>query len=120
MKKLRNILLAFLLCISFQVIPVHAANVANQSNVSAQEERTGIFEELHYRLFEKDTKDFFDYLLLAIFIIGLLIVMVFQNTHHYVVVRPKEDILVEKNYNIEELKEESEILSSDMLEEESE
>ena len=48
-------------------------------------ESRNLFEEFYYRLFLKDTRDFYDYVMLGTFIVGLLIVMVFQNTHYYVV-----------------------------------
>lgn len=52
--------------------------------------KRSILGELKYRLFEKDTRDLWDYLLLAIFVVGLLIVMVFMNTHYYIVKVPHE------------------------------
>ena len=53
--------------------------------------KMNFLENLEYRLFEKETRDTWDYLLLAIFIVALLIVMVFQNTRYYVITK-KEDM----------------------------
>ncbi len=66
--------------------------------VEQKQEERNFLEEFYYRMFEKDTKDFFDYVLLGIFIVGLLIVMVLQNTHYYTVRKetPKEDWLEEE------------------------
>ena len=68
-------------------IPVLAA----ENTVQVEREETmNIFENFYYRLFEKDTQDFFDYIILGIFVVGLLIVMVLQNTHYYMVMVPYE------------------------------
>jgi len=61
------------------------------------EERSGPISHLGYRLFEKSDRDVWDYILLTIFAIGLLIVMVFKNTKSYVLSRAKDEVLLEEN-----------------------
>lgn len=73
-------------------------SIANNKEEKGIEKKRSILGELKYRLFEKDTRDLWDYLLLAIFVVGLLIVMVLMNTHYYVVKIPKE----KKRYVLEE------------------
>ncbi len=89
MKKVIFIFAVLFLCLNVSTSPVHVGAVEMEetdSEIVVEEQKSiGILEDLYYRLFEKDTKDFFDYVLLAIFIIGLLIVMVLQNTHRYTV-----------------------------------
>ncbi len=138
---------------SFQVIPVRAQE-EQLSKVTSEKEteevvkkKRNIFEEFHYRVFLKDTRDFFDFILLGIFITGLLIVLVFKNTHYVVVQKSLEaktfletgntysveeispsvevevedaEIVEEKEDEVAEIVENSEILSSDDLEEEQE
>ncbi len=145
-KKIINIILVFFLFLSFHGFSVYAEsrveqNVSLNENSSNQVERN-FFEELHYRIVLKDEpKDFFDYVIFATFVVGLLIVMVFQNTHYIIITKPLEEVEIlkdENNYSIEEVaeikesieepkedeKEEvkvesnPEILSSDFLEEE--
>lgn len=67
---------------------------------NVETKKMNIIENLSYRLFEKDTRDAWDYLLLAILVVGLLIVMVFQNTRYYIVTKKEEpisDLLLEEN-----------------------
>ncbi len=127
---------------SFQIFPVHAQDkepvVETESKV--EEKKLNFFEDLHYRIIYKDTKDFFDWVLLGTAVVALLIVMVFQNTHYVIITKPLEENFLdsEKNYTIEEVEEiveetpeiieteekevetNPEILSSDFLEEEKE
>lgn len=136
-------MLVLLLVMNFQFMPVQAESVDSKMMVEEQEtgevveKKMNVFEELHYRMFLKDTRDFFDYVLLAIFIVGLLIVLVFKNTHYVVVQKyATEQTFLESpaTYSVEELVEEPkeevaeiveevqeenpEILSSELLEEE--
>jgi len=78
---------------SFQVLPVRAqekvASIPQETEEVVKQKRN-IFEEFHYRVFLKDTRDFFDFVLLGIFITGLLIVLVFKNTHYVVVQKSLE------------------------------
>ena len=76
--------LFLMICIPISICAFADDVVAQEENIEVVEERN-LFEEFYYRLFLKDTKDFYDYVMLGIFIVGLLIVMVFQNTHYYVV-----------------------------------
>ena len=70
-----------------------------------------IFEDFYYRLVLKDSdeRDFYDYVLFASLNVGLLIVMIFQNTKTYIVMVPinnkddKNDI--NKSNNKEVIKE---------------
>lgn len=136
--------MVLLVVCSFQVISVQAQNIETSKVLQEEEtsevveKKMNLFEELHYRLFLKDTRDFFDYLLLAIFVVGLLIVLVFKNTHYVVVQKPLEaKTFLESgsDYSIEEIgeatiieeepeekeeiiEENPEILSSELLEEE--
>lgn len=109
-----------------------------------EQKKLNFFEDLHYRIIYKDTKDFFDWVLLGTAVVALLIVIVFQNTHYVIITRPLEENFLDlkRNYTIEEVIEKqeiveetpdaidteqteeietnSEILSSDFLEEEKE
>lgn len=76
--------LFLMICIPISICAFADDVVAQEENIEVVEERN-LFEEFYYRLFLKDTKDFYDYVMLGTFIVGLLIVMVFQNTHYYVV-----------------------------------
>jgi hypothetical protein len=60
-----------------------------------EETKFSILGAMKYRLFEKDTRDGWDYLLLATFAVGILIVLVYKNTHYYIVKIPKEKDVVE-------------------------
>lgn len=126
MKKIIYVLMISFLCMNFSVRRVQAVEVSVPVLANTVEtetvEKMNLFEEFYYRMFEKDTaRDFFDYILLTIFIVGLLIVMVFQNTHYVVVSTPKETILDEEPVEIESIQvEESpvEVVSSEIVEEE--
>lgn len=58
-------------------------------------------EELYYRLVLKDTKDFYDYVIFGILCVGLVIIMIFQNTHYYTVTvnKDKKQKHYQKQYN---------------------
>ena len=75
--------LILMLCIPVSICAL-TEEVAVDEGYEVIEERN-IFEEFYYRLFLKDTRDFYDYIMLGTFIVGLLIVMIFQNTHYYTV-----------------------------------
>lgn len=141
---MKKIVLVFFLFLTFQIFPVSASESIEQVTYQETEEvvtekRMNFFEELHYRIIYKDTKDFFDYVILGTAIVALLIVMVFQNTHYVIVTRPLEETIFQdekSTYTVEEVVEEvkeekkkdeletkdedqnPEILSSDLLEEE--
>lgn len=141
---MQKLILVLLLVMSFQVLPVRAqekvASIPQETEEVVKQKRN-IFEEFHYRVFLKDTRDFFDFVLLGIFITGLLIVLVFKNTHYVVVQKsleaktfletgnvysvdeietPTELVNAEEENTEEvaEIVENSEILSSEDLEEE--
>lgn len=134
---MKKIILSLLLCFYFWVGPVYAiekntSSLKEEVEIVEKEEKLNLFENFYYRLFEKDTKDFFDYSLMGVFIVGLLIVMVLQNTHYTVVKNQKETKLVlveapvveekleEKETLVETVEEKiepSEILPSELLEE---
>ena len=132
---------------SFQTFSVHAKvkePVMEKETSEVDTKKLNFFEDLHYRIIYKDTKDFFDWVLLGTAVVALLIVIVFQNTHYVIITRPLEENFLDlkRNYTIEEVIEKqeiveetpdtieaeqteeietnSEILSSDFLEEEKE
>lgn len=76
--------LFLMICIPMSICAFADDVVAQEEDVAVVEGRN-LFEEFYYRLFLKDTRDFYDYVMLGTFVVGLLIVMVFQNTHYYVV-----------------------------------
>lgn len=76
--------LFLMICIPMPICAFADDVVAQEEDVAVVEGRN-LFEEFYYRLFLKDTRDFYDYVMLGTFVVGLLIVMVFQNTHYYVV-----------------------------------
>lgn len=76
--------LFLMICIPMSICALADDVVAQEEDVAVVEGRN-LFEEFYYRLFLKDTRDFYDYVMLGTFVVGLLIVMVFQNTHYYVV-----------------------------------
>ena len=124
MRKIVYLLIGILLCMKLEAKTVHAMEVSVPvltSDTTETVEKMNIFEEFYYRMFEKDTKkDFFDYVLLAIFIVGLLIVMVFQNTHYVVVERANETILEEEPVEIESIEVEKapvEVVEAEVVEE---
>lgn len=95
--------LFLMICIPMSICAFADDVVAQEEDVAVVEGRN-LFEEFYYRLFLKDTRDFYDYVMLGTFVVGLLIVMVLQNTHYYVV--KKIEVLEEKpkydhrnNYN---------------------
>lgn len=95
MRKILFIFLSLFCFAKFQVVEAKTVSIPilvseTTIGIEQKEERMNVFENFYYRLFEKDTKDFFDYVLLGIFIVGLLIVMVLQNTHYYTVMVPYE------------------------------
>lgn len=128
--KMKNILLVFFLCMSFQISTISASTQTLLLNEKEEvsNEKMNFFEEMEYRIIYKDTKDFFDYVIFGTAVVALLIVMVFQNTHYVIIRRPieQENFLEESNnYTIEEVEKEiveeeslenSEVLSSDLLE----
>ena len=131
--KIKNIWLLLFLCMSLHLMPVFAnekkVEMISYQKEEVTEKKMTFLEDLHYRIIYKDTKDFFDYVLLGSAIISLLIVMVFQNTHYVIVVKQVEEATIleeEPSYSIEEKKkkkedstiENPEILSSALLEEE--
>ena len=73
-----------MICIPISIC-AFTEDVVAQEDAGETIESRNLFEEFYYRLFIKDTRDFYDYVMLGTFIVGLLIVMVFQNTHYYVV-----------------------------------
>jgi hypothetical protein len=90
-----------MVCIPISICVLTEDVEAIQQDKEIVEEKN-LFEEFYYRLFIKDTRDFYDYVMLGTFIVGLLIVMVFQNTHYYTV-------KVEKS-TVEMVKEEPKII----------
>ena len=82
--------LFLMICIPMSIC-AFADDVVAQEDVAVVEGRN-LFEEFYYRLFLKDTRDFYDYVMLGTFVVGLLIVMVFQNTHYYVVKKIEEGL----------------------------
>lgn len=96
--------LILMVCIPISICVLTEDVEASQQDKEIVEEKN-LFEEFYYRLFLKDTRDIYDYVMLGTFIVGLLIVMVFQNTHYYTV-------KVEKT-TVEMLKEEPKIIIKD-------
>ena len=91
--------LFLMICIPISICAFADDVVAQEESIDVIEERN-LFEDFYYRLFLKDTKDFYDYVMLGTFIVGLLIVMIFQNTHYYVIKKidiPEEE--PKKHYN---------------------
>lgn len=87
------------LCIPISICALTEEVVVDEGNNEIIEDRN-LFEEFYYRLVLKDTKDFYDYIMLGTFVVGLLIVMVFQNTHYYTVqVKEETKTPVKKQYN---------------------
>ena len=93
--------LILMVCIPISICTFTESVEAVEQGTEIVEEKN-LFEEFYYRLFIKDTRDFYDYVMLGTFIVGLLIVMIFQNTHYYTV-------KVEKP-TVEMLKEEPKII----------
>lgn len=106
--------LILMVCIPFSICAFTEEVMASDGEYEVVEERN-LFEEFYYRLFLKDTRDFYDYVMLGTFIVGLLIVMVFQNTHYYVVkvekptieLKKEETKIVVENKNYEKVNNES-------------
>lgn len=90
--------LFLMICIPMSIC-AFADDVAAQEENATVEEGRNLFEDFYYRLFIKETRDFYDYVMLGTFIVGLLIVMVFQNTHYYVVKKVDVPEDVPKQYN---------------------
>lgn len=77
------------------IIPLSFLSISEVEAIETEEvvvERN-IFEDFYYRLVLKDTRDFYDYVMFGIFIIGMLIVLVLKNTHYYTVRIQKEEPL---------------------------
>ncbi len=111
MKKLMYVFVGIFLCMNMVVIPVEASTpqqLLTSSQTEEKVEKRNLFEEFYYRLVLKDTRDFFDYVLLGILIVGLLIVMVFQNTHYVVVKTSPSTFLEEEPVQIETIEVEKE------------
>ena len=113
--KIKNIWLLLFLCMSLHLMPVFAnekkVEMISYQKEEVTEKKMTFLEDLHYRIIYKDTKDFFDYVLLGSAIISLLIVMVFQNTHYVIVVKQVEEATIleeEPSYSIEEIEEKKE------------
>lgn len=109
----------------FQVVTVSASEsvekITYQETEESTEKKMNFFEDLHYRIIYKDTRDFFDYVIFGTAVIALLIVMVFQNTHYIIVTKPVEEVhfLEEKrDYTIEEVVEETKVEEQETLVEE--
>ena len=66
--------LFLMICIPMSICAFADDVVAQEEDVAVVEGRN-LFEEFYYRLFLKDTRDFYDYVMLVTFVVGLLIVM---------------------------------------------
>jgi len=83
----------------FYFIPIetNALNATIRYQTEDIEETSGPISHLRHMLFEKETRDAEDYILLAVFSVGLLIVIVMKNKKWYVPVWPKKNKFLEEN-----------------------
>ena len=91
-----TITILLMLCVPISICAL-TEEVSEEATSETVVEKRNVFEELYYRIVLKDTRDFYDYVIFGILAIGLLIVMIFQNTHYYVVKVNKEE--PKKHYN---------------------